>query len=56
MPPLNTVLTSLHLFRDMIPIRKESSIVFSAIDKLRCVYRYAPSGNAITITNYAGLR
>ena len=31
---LNTLLTVLHLFRDMIIIGKESSIAFSAIDKL----------------------
>ena len=31
-PPLNTLLTALHPFRDMIIIRKESTIVFSAID------------------------
>ena len=34
MPPLNTLLIALHLFRDMIIIGKESCIAFSAIDKL----------------------
>ena len=33
-PALNTLLTALHLFRGMIMIRKESSIAFSAADKL----------------------
>ena len=32
--PLNTLLTALHLFRDMIIIIKELTIAFSAIDKL----------------------
>ena len=32
--PLNTLLTALHIFRDMILIGKKSTIVFSAIDKL----------------------
>ena len=31
---LNTLLRALHLFRDMIIIGKESTIAFSAIDKL----------------------
>ena len=30
---LNTLLTALHLFRDMIIIGKESTIVFSAIER-----------------------
>ena len=33
MPLLNTLLTTLHLFRDMMIIGKESAIAFSAIDK-----------------------
>ena len=33
-PALNTLLTALHLFRDMIMTRKESTIAFSAMDKL----------------------
>ena len=38
MPPLNTLLTALHLFRDMIIIEKESTIAFSAIDKLVALF------------------
>ena len=34
MSPLNTLLTSLHLFRDMIIMGKESTIAFNAIDEL----------------------
>ena len=34
MPPLNTLLTTLHVFCDMIIIGKESTIAFSTIDKL----------------------
>ena len=37
-PPLNTLLTALHLFRDMSLIGKESTIVFSAIDKLVALF------------------
>ena len=37
-PPLNTLLTALHLFRGMIIIVKESSIAFSAIDKLVALF------------------
>ena len=38
-PPLvNTLLTALHLFRDMIIIRKESTIAFNAIDKLVALF------------------
>ena len=32
--PLNTLLTALHLFRNMNIIGKEATIAFSAIDKL----------------------
>ena len=34
MPPLNTFHTAFHQFRDMIATGKESTIVFSTIDKL----------------------
>ena len=39
-PSLNTLLTALlpHLFPDMIMIGKESTIAFSAIDKLVAVF------------------
>ena len=33
-PSFNTLLTALYLFREMIMIGKESTIAFSAIDKL----------------------
>ena len=36
--PLNTLLTALCLFRDMILIGKESTLVFSAIDKLVALF------------------
>ena len=36
--PLNTLLTVLHLFCDIIVIGKESTIVFSAIDKLVALF------------------
>ena len=36
--PLNTLLTALHLFRNMIIIGKESTIAFSAIDKLVALF------------------
>ena len=36
--PLNTLLTALHRFRDMIIIKKESTIAFSAIDKLVALF------------------
>ena len=39
MLPLNTLLTALHLFRDMIIIGKESTIAFSAIDKLVVLFQ-----------------
>ena len=35
--PLNTLLAALHLFRNMIIIKKESTI-FSAIDKLVALF------------------
>ena len=35
---LNTLLTALHLLRDMIIIGKESTIVFSAIDELVALF------------------
>ena len=38
-PLLNTHLTALHLFRDMIIIGKESTIAFSAIDKLDALFQ-----------------
>ena len=37
--PLNTLPTALHLFRDMIMIAKESTIAFSAIDKLVALFQ-----------------
>ena len=36
--PLNTLLTAIHQFRDMIKIQKESTIAFSAIDKLVALF------------------
>ena len=36
-PPLNALLTALHLFRDMIIIL-ESTMAFSAIDKLVALF------------------
>ena len=36
--PLNTLLTTLHVFRDMIIIGKESTIAFSAINKLVALF------------------
>ena len=36
--PLNTLLTALHLFRVIIIIGKESTIAFSAIDKLVALF------------------
>ena len=40
MPPLlNTLLTTLLLFRDIIIIRKESTIAFGAIDKLVVIFQ-----------------
>ena len=38
-PPLNTLLTALHLFRDMIIIEKESTIAFNAIEKLVTLFQ-----------------
>ena len=38
-PFLNTLLTALHLFCDMILIGKESTIAFSAIDKLVVLFQ-----------------
>ena len=37
-PPLNTLLTTLYLFGDMMLIGKKSTIVFSAIDKLVALF------------------
>ena len=36
--PLHMLLTALHLFRDMIIIKKESTIAFSAVDKLVALF------------------
>ena len=38
MPSLNTLLAALDQFRDMIIIEKESTIAFSAIDKLLALF------------------
>ena len=38
MPPLNTLLTALHLFRDMIITGEESTVVYSAIDELVALF------------------
>ena len=38
-PPLNTLLTALDLFRDIFIIAKESTIAFSAIDKLVALFQ-----------------
>ena len=38
LPLLNTLQTALHLFRDMIIIGKDSTIAFSATDKLVALF------------------